>query len=650
MIDSILEGKHFALPEDGGLCMDCIPDDILHQYDKIYTCMYGVAHEASMAVADQLQAAIKEHQAKEGDRPFRLGLTTGVTPNILYQILSQRCAAGELSFGNVEIYSIDEYYPCTSDQQQSRNYRLHQLLLDNIDVKEENVHIPDGTVPMSEISDYCARMDASARELDMLIMGVGENGQVGFNEAGASHHSRTRVVLLPYQSRKRQAKNFNGNIQHAPKSAITLGIDTMMSAKRVILMAWGEKKADAVASIVEGEISAACPASYFQSHGNVTLYVDDTAGSQLTRVVAPWKIGPCNWTERLKRKAVVWLCTQVGKPILKLSQKDYLENSLSELIEVCGTYDAINIQVFNDLQHTITGWPGGKPNADDSQRPVSSAPYPKTVLVLSPHPDDDVISMGGTLIRLTHQGHNVHVAYQTSGDVAVHDDVVMQHMDAAKQLGFEDRTAQVAAIIAGKVPGEAEPRELLHIKGAIRRSEARGACRSFGLPMENVHFLDLPFYESGGVTKLPCTQADVDIIKALMQQVQPHQIYMAGDLADPHGTHRVCTEAALKAFAELYRQGEQWTRECHIWLYRGAWMEWEIERVDMAVPLSPDEVIEKRHAIYHHLSQKDIVPFPGDDPREFWQRAEERTSNTAALYDSLGMAEYQAMEVFLKLL
>ena len=306
--------------------------------------------------------------------------------------------------------------------------------------------------------------------------------------------------------------------------------------------------------------------------------------------------------------------------------------------------------MFNDLQHTITGWPGGKPNADDSTRPVPSIPAKKTVLIFSPHPDDDVISMGGTFIRLAHQGHNVHVAYETSGNVAVHDDVVLQHMDAAREIGFGDRFDEVKALIASKRPGEAEPRELLKLKGAIRRSEAKGAVRSFGLDDEhNAHFLNLPFYESGGIQKLPRSQADVDIIKKLMNELKPDMIFMAGDLADPHGTHRVCTECALEALEQLRSEGAKWIDSCHVWLYRGAWMEWDLGSVDMAVPLSPDEVVEKRHAIYRHLSQKDIVPFPGEDPREFWQRAEDRTENTARQYDALGMAEYQAMEVFLKL-
>lgn len=638
--------KHFDLPKDGGLKQKNIPDDILHSYDKIYTEIYPSAREASQQIAQTVIDAINSHKEK---RLFKLGLTTGRTPHTLYNLLVEAYKTGKVSFKNVEIFSIDEYYPTTPDAKQSRNCRLHEEILNQIDVQKGNIHIPDGTISPDKISNYCAEFDAIARDMDLLVIGVGEHGQVGFNEAGSSWQSPTRVVQLPYASRKRQAKNFNGEIASTPSAAITMGLSTMMSAKKVILMAWGEDKANAVYNIVEVKRTPEYPASYFQFHKNIKFYVDEVAAEKLTRENAPWLIGPCDWTPKFRRKAVVWLCQKVGKPILKLTQQDYLQNSLGELIEKFGPYDKINIDVFNDLQHTITGWPGGKPNAEDATRPVKSKPFPKTVLVFSPHPDDDIISMGGTLIRLTHQGHNVHIAFETSGDVAVHDDVVLQHMDAAYQLGFGDKFDHVKKIIESKKPGAAEPRELLDLKAAIRRSEARGASRSFGLEMSHVHFLNLPFYESGGVTKLPRTQKDVDIIKALIKEVKPNQIYMAGDLADPHGTHRVCTEAAMEAIEQLKEEGEKWLNDADIWLYRGAWMEWELGRVDMAVPLSPDEVVEKRHAIYHHLSQKDIVPFPGDDPREFWQRAEDRTQSTAKLYDELGMAEYQAIEVFLKL-
>lgn len=639
--------KHFSLPKDGGLIEAGIPHDILHSYERILTHIYDEQELASKTVADIIIESIRTF---EGPGTLKLGLTTGKTPMTLYKYLTAAYAAGEISFRNVEVFSIDEYYPFGKDEAQSRNHKLHSELLDKVDILPDHIHVPDGSVSQSEVGRYCDSFDKIARGLDLLVMGIGEKGQVGFNEAGTSIKSRTRAVLLPYRSRKIQAKNFNGDINATPKMAITMGLSTMMSAKHVILMAFGESKTLAVKSIVEDEMNVNTPASCFQLHENAELFADLTSSELLTRLEAPWLIGPCDWTPKFRRKAVVWLAQKVGKPILKLSHEDYLDNSLGELVDLFGPFDKINIDIFNDLQHTITGWPGGKPNADDSTRPVASAPFPKTVLIFSPHPDDDVISMGGTFIRLVAQQHNVHVAYETSGDLAVHDDVVLQHMDAAYELGYGDDFVGVRHIIRGKVPGEPEPKELLAIKAAIRRSEAKGAVRSFGLNAKrNTHFLNLPFYESGGVAKFPRTQADVDIIKNLMTEIQPDQIYMAGDLADPHGTHRVCTEAALEALEQLREEGAEWVAKCHVWLYRGAWMEWELGRVDMAVPLSPDEVVQKRYAIYHHLSQKDIVPFPGDDPREFWQRAEERTSNTAKLYDALGMAEYQAMEVFLKL-
>ncbi|MBO4624902.1 MAG: glucosamine-6-phosphate deaminase [Bacteroidales bacterium] len=639
--------KHFTLPYEGGLIDKNLPAGILHTYEKIWTNVYPDSDPASIAIADFIVDAINAHK----DGLFRLGLTTGSTPKTLYSELTRRYQEGKVSFKNVEVVTIDEYYPSSAGGAQSRNHRIHESLLDKVDILKENIHIPDGTVPPEKLTEYCAKFDSLARNLDLLVIGVGEKGQVGFNEAGANEKTRTRTVRLSYNSRKRQSVNFNLDIMATPDKAITVGIGTMLTSKRIILMAWGEDKAEAVKAIAEGPCTTECPASLLQEHDHISFYVDEAAASLLTRSVAPWLVGPCDWTPKFIRKAVVWLCEVTGKPILKLTEKDYQNNGLSELIETVAKYDKINIDVFNDLQHTITGWPGGKPNADDSTRPVSASPYPKTVLIFSPHPDDDVISMGGTFIRLASQGHDVHVAYETSGNVAVHDDVVLQHMDCAYQLGFADKFDEVKKLVESKRPGEPEPRALLEMKGAIRRSEARGAVRSFGLnDNTNAHFLNLPFYESGGIKKNPRTQADVDIIKDLIKKLKPHMIFMAGDLADPHGTHRVCTEAALEAMEQIKEEGgNAWAKETHVWLYRGAWMEWELGRVDMAVPLSPDEVVMKRHAIFRHLSQKDIVPFPGEDPREFWQRAEERTSNTARLYDQLGMAEYQAIEVFLKL-
>ena len=632
----------YALPKDGGLIADAAFKDLTQRYERIDTKVYNSEYAGVQHVADCIVNAIKSHNE---NRPFVLGLTTGKTPIGLYRELVRRYNAGEVSFANVAVYSLDEFYPIAPEDKRSRNYRTHEELLNHIDIKAENINFPDGTLPREELSAFCANYGKA--HIDLMILGVGEDGQIGFNEPGSYANSSTRLVQLSYQTRKVQSKAFN-SLQNTPKMAITMGINTILSAKRIILMAWGENKANIVSRILEGEISEQVPATYLQGHTNIEMIIDEGAASRLTRVQTPWLVGSCQWTPKFIRKAVVWLCEKVNKPILKLTHNDYIENSLGELLEQGRTYDQINIDVFNDLQHTITGWPGGKPNADDSTRPVKSTPFPKNVLIFSPHPDDDVISMGGTFIRLVEQGHNVHVAYETSGNVAVHDDVVLQHIDAAHELGFADEYAKIESIIKSKNPGEPEPRELLNIKGAIRRAEARASVRSFGLnPDTNAHFLNLPFYETGGIRKSPFTTTDIDIVVNLLREIKPHQIYAAGDLSDPHGTHRTCIEIVLEAIEKVCN--DEWFKECHLWLYRGAWMEWDLGSVDMAVPLSPNEMIMKRHAIYRHLSQKDIVPFPGEDPREFWQRSEERTQTTANQYNDLGMAEYQAIEVFVKM-
>ena len=643
----------YSLPKDGGLISESAPRDIIHRYEKIHTKVYENEYEGVQYVADNIVKAIRmyneihcSNEVYEESQPFVLGLTTGRTPLGLYRELVKRHHEGQISFRNVAVYSLDEFYPIRSTEQQSRNYRIHEEFLNHIDILPENVHIPDGTVPEDRVSEYCASYDHSVRRIDLMIIGVGEDGQIGFNEPGSYSRSRTRLVQLTYNTRKIQSGAFFG-LENTPKMAVTMGIDTIMRANRIILMAWGEEKAHIVQRVVEGEITDQVPASYLQAHQNIEVVIDENAAQLLTREQTPWMVGPCEWTPKFVRKAVVWLCGVVKKPILKLTYKDYIENSLGELLEQGRAYDQINIDVFNDLQHTITGWPGGKPNADDSTRPVPSKPFPKKVLIFSPHPDDDVISMGGTFIRLVDHGHDVHVAYETSGDFAVNDDVVLQQLDTVRELGFADRFDEVKRLIAGKVKGQPEPRELLDIKAAIRRAEAKAADRSFGLDPSHVHFLNLPFYETGGLKKAPLSQRDIDIIVKLLREIEPDQIYAAGDLADPHGTHRTCMEAVLGALEVA--KDDAWLKNCHLWLYRGAWLEWDLGMVDMAVPLSPDELIKKRHAIYRHVSQKDIVPFPGSDSREFWQRAEERTQNTARLYDKLGMAEYQAIEVFVKM-
>ena len=600
-----------------------------------------------LRAADIVVSAIKGHK---GDKPFVLGLSTGRTPLGLYNELVKRYNAGEVSFANVEVYSLDEFYPMAPDSPQSRNHRVNEDFLKFIDIDPANVHFPDGTIPVDRINEYCKQYEQRVNgNVDLMIMGVGELGQIGFNEPGSYAHSTTRVVQLSYNSRKNQDKFFS-NPNEVPKMAITMGIETIMSAKKIVLMMWGEEKATIARDLIEGGVNEEYPATFLQDHDDIQVIIDEPAAQELIRVKEPWIIAPPQeWSDKLIRKAVIWLCQTVDKPILKLTHQDYIKNSLSDLLDRVGSYDQINIRVFNEIQHIISGWPGGKPNADDSTRPVPSTPFPKRVIIFSPHPDDDVISMGGTFNRLIEQGHDVHVAYQTSGNVAVYDDVVLQNIDTAKEMGFGDTFDEIREVIANKKVGEPEPRRLLDLKGAIRRAEARAACRSIGLnDRTNAHFLNLPFYETGGIKKGKLSDDDIEIVKALMRKVKPHQIYAAGDLTDPHGTHRVCIEAVLRAFEEV--KDEPWAKECHIWLYRGAWQEWDLAVADMAVPLSPEELIRKRHAIFRHLSQKDIVPFPGEDAREFWQRAEERTQGTAALFNKIGLPEYQAIELFARLL
>ena len=637
---------NFVLPKIGEMPILASIESIC-KFEKVPTRICAQESEGVQRAADIVVKAIKNHK---GEKPFVLGLSTGRTPLGLYNELVKRYNTGEVSFANVEVYSLDEFYPIAADSPQSRNHRVNEDFLKFIDIDPANVHFPDGTVSIEKVNEYCRQYEQKVNgNVDLMIMGVGELGQIGFNEPGSYAHSTTRVVQLSYNTRKNQDKFFS-NPNEVPKMAITMGLETIMSAKKIVLMMWGEDKAAIARDLIEGEVNEEYPATFLQEHDDIQVVIDEAAAQELTRVKQPWIIAPPQeWSDKLIRKAVIWLCQTVDKPILKLTHQDYIKNSLSDLLDRVGSYDQINIRVFNEIQHIISGWPGGKPNADDSTRPVPSTPFPKRVIIFSPHPDDDVISMGGTFNRLIEQGHDVHVAYQTSGNVAVYDDVVLQNIDTAKEMGFGDAFDEIREVIANKKVGEPEPRRLLDLKGAIRRAEARAACRSIGLnDRTNAHFLNLPFYETGGIKKGKLSDDDIEIVKALMREVKPHQIYAAGDLTDPHGTHRVCIEAVLRAFEEV--KDEPWAKECHIWLYRGAWQEWDLAVADMAVPLSPEELIRKRHAIFRHLSQKDIVPFPGEDAREFWQRAEERTQGTAALFNKIGLPEYQAIELFARLL
>lgn len=625
------------------------------RFEKLPISIYEKPADAVKAVAQEIAELIRTKATK--NEQCVLGLATGSSPIKLYQELVRMHKEEGLSFRNVVTFNLDEYLPMPKESEQSYHYFMHHHLFDHIDIDPANIHIPDGTLHKEQIEEFCKNYEKAieaAGGLDIQILGIGRTGHIGFNEPGSTLSSSTRMVYLNDLTIKDASGDFGGR-EKVPTRAITMGVGTIMKAHKIILMAWGEKKAPIIKATVEGSVSDSVPATFLQLHPNVQFVIDEKAAEDLTRANLPWLVSKVEWNDKLIRKAVIWLCQKVGKPILKVENKDYIENGMTDLIKTFGSANKVNIQVFNDLQHTITGWPGGKPNADDSTRPERATPYPKRVLIFSPHPDDDVISMGGTFARLVEQGHEVHVAYQTSGSIAVLDDYLYQQMDitcAFTKIGegdlqkMEEVFAQIKEDILSKQEGKAEASNLLKYKAALRRAEARAADRYLGVPEERVHFLNLPFYETGTVKKNPLSQTDVDIIVKLLREVQPHQIYAAGDLADPHGTHGVCLDAILRAYNIV--DEDEWFKKCNTWWYRGAWMEWEIEKVDMAVPISPAELAIKRKSIYRHGSQNNGPAFPGDDPREFWQRAEDRNRNTADIYNRLGMAEYEAMEVFAK--
>ena len=534
---------------------------------------------------------------------------------------------------------------------------MHEYLFNHIDIKPENIHIPDGTLKKDEITKFCEQYEAKIAQsggLDIQILGIGRTGHIGFNEPGSTIDSKTRLITLDRLTMLDAASGFFG-IENVPRRAITMGVGTIMQAKKIFMMAWGEGKATIIRETVEGAINTSIPATFLQQHSQTEVILDTAAAAELTRIKTPWLAGPIKWNNFLIKKAVIWLSLKLSKPILKLTEEDYREYGMNDILMEIGTAYNVNIRVFNQIQHTITGWPGGKPNADDTYRPERKNPFPKKALIFSPHPDDDVISMGGTFIRLVDQGHKVHVAYQTSGNIAVFDDDAFRFADFVSDYhdAFNIDDSQVDSIFSGirsflaeKNQAEPDSEEIKIIKGLIRRGEAKAACRYVGIPDENIHFLDLPFYETGKIRKKPIGPEDIAIVKRLIEEVKPHQIYAAGDLSDPHGTHRVCLEAIFQALREL--KDKEWMKDCYIWLYRGAWQEWDIEDIEMAVPLSPEETDKKRRAIFKHQSQKDRPLFPGTDKREFWQRADDRTRSTAYTYDKLGLAEYEAMEAFVR--
>lgn len=625
----------------------------LKSLEKIPVKIWDDPKAGSLHLARSIALAIRQKQ-QDGEK-IVLGLATGSSPIQVYAELVRLHKEEGLSFRNVVSFNLDEYYPMQPEAQQSYVHFMKEYLFDHVDIDPKNIHIPDGAVPMDDVEAYCERYEKMIDDhggIDIQLLGIGRTGHIGFNEPGSWEDSKTRLVRLDGITRRDAVKDFNRE-EEVPYRAITMGIGSIMKARSIYLMAWGSHKAQILKEAVEGSITPSVPATFLQKHPNVKVYADIAACEELTRIKTPWLVGMCNWNEDLVCKAVVWLSLKTGKPILKLTDEDYSENQLSDLtIEYDDAYN-INIRIFNRLQHTITGWPGGKPNADDSHRPERAKPAKKRVIIFSPHPDDDVISMGGTFLRLVEQGHDVHVAYQTSGNIAVHDHDAMRFMEFVQEYaaatGIANDTLstvyqKVMDSLAQKQTKENDIDEVRKIKGFIRRGEARAGARFCGLPDDHIHFLDMPFYETGRTRKKPIGEDDVRIIMELMEKVKPHQIYAAGDLADPHGTHRVCLDAIFEAFRQL--QERAWMKDCWLWLYRGAWHEWSVDEIEMAVPISPKQLERKRKAIFMHQSQKDKPPFPGSDDREFWQRAEQRNRETARLYRSLGLAEYEAMEAF----
>ena len=646
------------IPEEFYRPATAIERSEITRFEKVPTDIFPTIEEGAVDIANQLEADIKKRE-QEG-RKFVMGVGSGSSLTPIFQELIRRHEAGRLSFRNVVVFNAYEYFPLNAENVNRSINQLKERFLNHVDIEAENIFTPDGTLAQDDVQEHCRQYEQHIKEqggLDVILLGIGRMGNIATNEPGSSLTSASRLILIDETAREEMKMSF-GSQETVPPCSITMGVSTILSARRIFLTAWGEEKADIIKKTVEGKVSDTVPASFLQTHNDAHVVIDLSAAAKLTRIQHPWLVASCKWTDKLVRSALVWLCQVTGKPILKLTNKDYNENGLSELLTLYGSAYNANIKIFNDLQHTITGWPGGKPDADDTYRPERARPFPKRVIVFSPHPDDDVISMGGTLRRLVQQGHDVHVAYETSGNIAVGDEEVVRFMhfiNGFNQLFgneqdevIKSKYKEIKEFLKHKKEGDIDTQDVRTIKGLIRRGEARTACTFNQIPLDHVHFLDLPFYESGKIEKLPMGEADVDIVRKLISTVQPHQIYVAGDLADPHGTHRKCTDAVLAAIDLEKEAKAAWLKDCRVWMYRGAWAEWEIENIEMCVPISPEELRAKRNSILKHQSQMESAPFLGNDERLFWQRSEDRNRGTAKLYDDLGMACYEAMEAFVE--
>ena len=625
------------------------------RFEKLPVTVYPNQYIASQKVARRIADLIVKKQ-KNGENAI-LGLATGVTPIGVYRELVRIHKEEGISFKNVITFNLDEYFPMKPTSPQSYVTFMKENLFDHIDIDMKNVHIPDGTLSIEKIPAFCLEYEKKITALgglDLQILGIGRTGHIGFNEPGSAPNSGTRLVTLDDLTRRDASRDFGGK-ENVPTKAITMGIGTIFKAREIILMAWNRKKASIIKKAVEGEISSEVPATYLQLSDHVEFILDQDAASELTRFNTPWLVKDCTWDEPLIKKAVIWLANTLDKPILKLTEEDYNNHGMAQLATEKGPVYNINIHIFNKIQHTITGWPGGKANADDSQRPERAKPDKKRVIIFSPHPDDDVISMGGTFIRLVDQGHDVHVAYQTSGNTAVWDDDALRFVEFVRDFSkaidmdtkkLDELYLSMRKFLESKQPNQVDAVEIQLLKGLIRKGEAISAARFAGLEDDHIHFMSLPFYDMGKTQRNPVFEDDIRLTMELLGKVKPHQIFAAGDFADPHGTHKVCFDIIINALERL--KDKDWVKDCWLWMYRGAWHEFETHEIQMAVPLSPQEVERKRYAIFKHQSQKDRPVFPGDDSREFWVRAEDRTRETAKSYDRLGLAEYEAMEAFVR--
>ena len=604
--------------------------------ERLRTVVLHEHEDLAALVAERIIEVIQRETKARGK--VVLGLATGSTPLGVYEELIRRHQAGDVDFARVITFNLDEYYPMPRESAHSYHRYMWENFFAHVNIGKDNVHIPDGTIPRERVAESCAAYEAAIRAaggIDFQLLGIGKTGHVGFNEPGSDAASRTRIATLDTLTRKDAAADFFG-VENVPREAITMGVATILDAKEIALLATGEHKAGIVARAVEGEISTDVAATYLQRHPNVVVYLDLPAAAELTRIKTPWLLEGVDWTPAMTERAVVWLAERTSKAVLKLSAKDYAENQLSPLLARAGSAGPINGQVFNRLRDKIRG--------------RAKLPNHERVLVFSPHPDDDVISMGGILRKLWENENQIIVAYMTSGNIAVFDHDVTRHLDfverAAASLGIDSGVvhrarATVNSGIEQKAPGDIDIPVVQDLKKFIRESEAIAALAAVGIPASSARFLDLPFYQTGEVRKRPLGDDDVAIVLKLFEETRPDLVFVAGDLSDPHGTHRTCKAAIERALARYSAP-----QRPEVWLYRGAWQEWSLTDADVLVPLSQDELHAKILAIFRHQSQKDTAPFPGYDEREFWQRVEARNLETAARADRLGLPEYYAMEAY----